>query len=324
MVKFYRSRKSKARAVGALMTRQRLARPKFKVTMPSSTALVPTSNSTLTGLIKRVVKGQAETKYTMFYENYNPGNSSSRNTLGLYANRGFMVQNKTISTNNTDIKQLIPFVVQGVSDNQRMGSRISPTSLKVRGTIRVSNQDQAPVPPATTPELGYLKSFTPLDIKVVIYVLQHVSLKDYENLYASNDFNQLLENGENTTVQFGGQNWHNKLPIAKQYYKLLKKKVVTLRYAGAENATVTSVAYSIANSHNYYANYELNLSKYIPANLKYPENNVTGPALNTPTNSSIFMCMGFYDQKEYSNGQSFSQLGQLEQTYVSTMTYKDT
>lgn len=292
-----------------------------KVPLPTATPAV----TTMSKFIKNVVKGVAETKYTMFYENYNPGNSSSRNTLGLYANRGFMVQNKLITNNNTDIKQLIPFVVQGVSDNQRLGSKISPISLKVHGTIRVSNQDQSPVPPATTPELGYLKSFTPLDIKVVIYVLQHVSLKDYENLYASNDFNQLLENGENTTVQFGGQNWHNKLPIAKQYYKLLKKKVVSLRYAGAENALVTSVAYSIANSHNYYANFELNLSKHLPANLKYPENNATpATALNTPTNSSIFMCMGFYDQKEYSNGQSFANLGQLEQTYVSVMTYKDT
>lgn len=291
-----------------------------KVPLPTATPAV----TTMSKFIKNVVKGVAETKYAMFYENYNPGNSPNRNAAGAYVGRGWCVQNKTLATNNNvDIKQLIPFVYQGVSDNQRLGSRITPTSLKVHGSVRISYQEASPPPGQETPTPGPLFTQTPADIKVVLYVCQHVSLKDYDNLYAANDFSQLLDNGENTTVQFNGQNWQAKLPVAKQYYKLIKKKVITLRYAGIDNNNNTTVL-SVANSHNYYANYELNLSKHLPANLKYPENNVTGTALNTPTNSSIFMCFGYYDQKEPSNGATFIQGTALEQTYVSVMTFKDT
>jgi len=176
----------------------------------------------------------------------------------------------------------------------------------------------------TNNQLVDVEEFTFL--KVVIYVLQHVQLKDYTNLYASNDFTQLLLDNEENTRSFDGQSWQQHMPIANQYYRLLKKKVITLRYAGLwPKPTTPTASTGVPNSHNYFANYSFNLSKHIPKELKYPEQTIpTGPlVLNTPTNSSIFMCMGFYQQNEPSNGATFDTAPQMEQTYQSRMYYKD-
>lgn len=275
------------------------------------------ARSEVADIAKRVLNRNTESKYVMFYQTANSGVTTSR-AVGDYALRGYATQNNTITTNtnpiirnNLDILQLIPYCEQGVADNQRLGDKITPKSLTVSGSVRIKS-------------LTRLQEIAPTDIKVVIYVLQHVSLKDYNNLYANNDFSQLLETGENSTVQFEGQSWHAKMPIAKQYYRLLKKKIITLRYAGAENTSSTVVPYSVANSHNYFAEYKFSLSKHLPANLKYPENSVLDPnVLNAPTNSSIFMCMGFYDQKESYNGSDLVTEAWMEQTYVSKLVYKD-
>jgi len=279
-------------------------------------AAVPRAGSVLKQVIKKVIKGSAETKQKMFYQSTSGAGNTNRAT-GTYNDRGWALQDGSISTkvapnvNNTDLLQLIPEVEQGASDNQRIGDQITPTSLVVHGRVRVALATE-------------LNTFTPTDIKVVIYVLQHVSLKDYTNLYAQNQFSQLLENGENTTVLFNGQSWQSRLPVAKQYYRLLKKKIITLRYAGAVSNTgnpPTNV--SVANSHNWFAEYSMSLGKHLPAKLKYPENNVAAPTLNEPTNSSIFMCMGYYNQSEPASGGTFLSNTLLEQTYVSTLSWKD-
>ena len=83
----------------------RLPSGKFtKFTKRAAKQAKAAANSKLTAKITRVVKNQAESKHVTFYENYNPGNSPNRNVTGTYVNRGWMVQNKTIGINNTDIK----------------------------------------------------------------------------------------------------------------------------------------------------------------------------------------------------------------------------
>jgi len=42
--------------------------------------------------------------------------------------------------------------------------------------------------------------------------------------------------------------------------------------------------------------------------------------LNDPTNSSIFMCMGFY---EYDGFQNLSAISSIQQQYTSMMYYED-
>jgi len=281
-------------------------------------AVKSTKKARMVSLVKKVIMGKAETKQVAFYQSYNNGSATNRAT-GLYSDRGWATQNNVITSNNLDILQLIPFCYQGLKDNQRIGERIQPVSLKVNGCVRINYANN-------------IATYNNTDLKVVIYVLQHVQLKDYTTLYAENDFSQLLKDTDSlvsSTQQFDGQSWQQHLPIANQYYRLLKKKVITLKYEGlfpkaSPGGAVPTVATGVPNSHNYFASYSMNLSKYLPKNLKYPEETVTDPlVLNTPTNSSIFMAMGFFQLKEPASGGTFDTAPQMEQTYQSRMGYKD-
>lgn len=295
--KFKRLRKGKTntRTAGALGRALALIGPTKSPQQPS-----------LTGLIKQVVKGQAETKCMKFYQNLNL--TGTRNLTGAFASRGYTSQNNEIVNNPTDILQLLPPVFQGTEDNQRLGNIISPTSLRVKGVVRLK------------PDLVANQQGT--NIKVVIYVLTHVSLKDYDNLYANNDFTQLLNDGNNNTVAFRGNVAFKDLEVSKQYYKVLKRKVITLRYSGSIPLSATNV--SIDNSHTWYGEYSFDLSKHLPAKLKYPEQLASpGSAVNFPTNFAPFMCMGYYDFKDPNDLTSMPTTSYTNQYYETSLKYKD-
>jgi len=301
MVKFYRSRKAKARATGAIMTRQRLARPKFRATIGNVQ-----SAPTLTSLIKRISKGQAETKCMKFYQNLNT--TGARNLTGAFATRGFTTQNNEIVNNPSDILQLIPPVFQGTEDNQRLGNQITPVSLRVKGVVRLK-------PDVIANQQG-------TNIKVVIYVLTHTSLKDYENLYARNDFTQLLNDGNNNTEAFRGNVAYKDLEVSKQYYKVLKRKVITLRYSGSVPISATNV--SIDNSHSWYGEYTFDLSKHLPAKFKYPEQLASpGTSINFPTNFAPFMAIGYYNYLDPNDLTSVATTSLINQFYETSLKYKD-
>jgi len=265
--------------------------------------------------VKKLVKGSAETKMVAWY-------SGGNNPLGSGGRSGWAwePQNGKIASNTTDLKRLIPLVLAGTGDNQRIGERISPMSLVVHGNVALNYTN-------------VLFQQAPRSLYVVIYVLQHVSLKTYQSLQSAattpptggNDFSQLLVTGEGDTIAFDGLAYQADLPVAKEYYKLLTKKVISLRASGIVPApTGGSAGPSLQtinnNSHTYCARYKFNLSKHLPKVLKYQETSVTSGNPGDPTNSSIFMCMGFYDFEQYTSG---STVAAISNEYVSLMTYKD-
>lgn len=256
-------------------------------------------------LIKSVVKGQSETKTAMWY---NVADVPGSATPGSYGASGWSQKNQAITSNAGDIKRLIPQIAAGTADNQRIGERISPKSLVVRGAVAINVA---------------LQSELPNNLYCVMYVLQHVTYKSYASVFASNDFTQLLNTGENSTVAFEGKQIQKDLPVDKAYYRLLKKKVIPLRRAGIDNTTGSnSYVVSMANSHRYHANFSLNLSKQLPKVLKFPEGNATNP--NDPTNSSIFLCCGYYAMNDSSNTIiPLDANTALNLTYVSQLNYKD-
>lgn len=259
--------------------------------------------------IKRVVRGEAETKKASFYQSINLGNTNVPAT-GLFSDRGWALQNNIIANNNTDILQLIPYVPEGTSDWERIGKNIRPVSLKVQGSIRcVSSR-------VVTPS-------TAMNLDVYMYVLQHVQLKDYVNLRAQNDFNTMLDTNEGGTSRFLGNAQDPFMAVSGQYYKVIVRRKIELHFGGAilPGGTLTTPV-SIANAHQWYANYSLDLTKHIPKKLMYPDSVVTSAAQNIPTNSSIFMCFGFVDEL-VGNPSAGLTLPWLEQTYVSTLSYKD-
>lgn len=269
---------------------------------PKAVGGVPSS---LTGLIRRVVKGQAETKMAMMYNTSDtPGNAPP----GSYAASGWSLKDQRITANNTDIKRLIPYVVQGTSDNQRIGEKINPKSLIVRGAVAVNIVQQ---------------ELVPNNLYCVIYVLQHVVFKSYQSLITGNNFAQLLNTGENTTVAFEGKQTQKDLPVDKSYYRLLKKKIIPLRHAGINNTTGSnSYAVSIANSHKYHSNFTINLSKQLPKVFKYPEQD--NAFSNDPNNSSIFMAVGYYSMDDlYNTIIPVSPSTSMGLNYTSCLTFKD-
>jgi len=260
----------------------------------------------LVSLIKNVAGGMSETKRTVWYGAATPNFPNGE--TGRIADTGWSTQNQFISTNSTDIKRLIPYVLQGVQDNQRVGNQIKPVALNLRGRVALTI-----APPQAT--LGGT------DIIAFMYILQHKVAKAYNVLAASNVFTELLETGENTTKRFDGETWDSQLVVNDKYYQVIKKKKIVLRWAGVGPVATgaTGVSFS-ANSQNYAANFTAKLKKNIPKVLKYPEAQ-GGQYDNDPTNSSLFFCIGFIPYAGQRASSLASPLLQLQ--YTSELLYKD-
>lgn len=270
--------------------------------------------------VKRLVKGQAETKHAAFYETFNPGTAVPPvQATGLFNSRGYASQNSIITSNVTDIHQLIPYIPEGTDDWQRIGKRISVSSLVLQGQVRVALPILNPPNPAVSPLTN---------IQVVLYVLQHRNLKSYDSLRALNDFTQLLEVDEGKAVAFRGQTGDDKLPVQNDTYILHHKRKINLKWAGyAPNSgdTAPVTTFSVANSHVWKADYSINLTKYCPKVLMYPDANVgSSPnTYNAPTNSSLFMAMAFINDASPAQAEGTISATGLEQYYYTRLAYKD-
>lgn len=260
-----------------------------------------------------IVKGEAETKRSCFYQQFNDGTITTR-CPGTYSTRGWAIQNQNIQVNQTDILQLIPFIQQGTDDWERIGREITPKSLRVVGAVRIS--------------LPQLQLNLITNLKVHIFVYQHVTLKDYQSLYSANSFEDFLYAGQGATVRFNGEEQNVGMPVNKQVYRVVKKLVIPLKFAGFFSPP-PGAAVPFPNSHTWKANFSFDVTKHLPKRLVYPQNNQLAPLpiqqLDTPTNSSLAMSMGFtWDFNPSNTGGTAPQLRPyIEQTYVSQMTYKD-
>jgi len=280
--------------------------------------------------VKALVEGEAETKRSHWYSTFQNGLVAPTAPLpGVFEGSGWQVKNNTILSNYSDILRVIPEVGQGTDKYERLGIKIKPQSLLVKGTVRI-NANQI------------YSTGLPVNLKVYIYVLQHVRLKSYDDLFANNKFSQLLDTGDGFTQSFNGNPVDGELPVAKQNYKLLQRKEVILRYGGGKNVSegASGIAFNNpANSHTWYADFSINLSKNLPATFTYPDTFASGsPSLADPTNSSIFMAVGYVDWNNpdptQATGTSLPNYSQsrvsnsvvesaIQLTYMSMLTYKD-
>ena len=262
----------------------------------------PRTKSAQVALIKSVVKGEAETKLRTYFG----GGTGGVTDLGLFANKAYVAKNQFISSNITDIHRIIPQIQQGPGDNNRIGSSITPSSLILDIDCVFDPQ-------------YVIAAQSQFELYVVIYVLQHVTLKDYTSLQASNQFTGLLETGEQSTVIFGGDVWSARLPVAKQTYKLLAKRVLPMRTAGmtyAPGTTGATNSVSMANSQPIHRHVRLDLTRHLPKTLKYNESQ----ANNDPTNASPFFACSWFYMNDFTSGVA---LTPMRMTYVSALRYKD-
>ena len=268
--------------------------------------------------VKAIVKGGMETKRVAWYQSYSDRSTNNRAT-GARGDAGFALQAASLLTNNLDMLRLIPNVTEGTADFQRIGQRIRPVSLKVDGHLRISI-------PVIVENQGQH------DIRVTVLVLQHRQFKDYQTTYANNNFAQLLDDQQGGTNNFAGTPPNEGQRVADQYYTVVVRKVITLRYGGITAFPVGGLppqvtsGSSVANAHNYYAKFSLNLTKHIPKVLMYPEDTPVFPILpefqNAPTNSSLFMCVPYLDQQINSQF-VINTTPVLQQYYTANMGFKD-
>lgn len=268
----------------------------------------PKSKKAITSLITSVVKRLADTKMVTWY-------SGGTNPLGTGSRSAWLAEphNAQITSNTTDIMRLLPLIVAGTGDNQRIGERVSPSSFRVDGVLSMN-------------QTNVLAQVANQDFVAVLYVLQHKSLKTYNSLQTGpNDFTQLLLTGEGDTKSFDGHPFDASLPVASQYYKVCAKKIIPLRYAGVTVSPAGgslpggAVGVSVANSHTWSAKYSINLKKHIPKVLRFQESGVTTGQPNDPLNSSIFMCVGYYRMDQLIPGNA----AYISNSYVAKLTYKD-
>jgi len=296
------------------MRAYRNAKGKLVITAkPKNTAQRRVSKKAIVKTVKGVLKNQSETKMAVFFNGPVANPSPLRNSTGLFADAAPVSQNQFITDNTTDILKLLPDVPLGTGDNNRNGRSINPTSCMVRCKVMIS--------PTTTGEAGWANGFA-YDLTMVAYMLQHVSYKTYSNLHASNDFGQLLDQGQGTSINFNGSFSAANLPVEKGYYRLLAKRTHRLRASGIpKGATAIVSPPTNNNAHTQCYEWTWNLGKHLPKKLIYPEESVSvANGQNEPLNAAPFWCVGYYntDGSVASTG-----VIDIQQEYTSILKYKD-
>jgi len=254
--------------------------------------------------VTQIINRKSETKQAGFY-----GTAGNYPQTGAYGDRAYSSQNSTVTTVAGDVKMLLPYILQGNEDWQRVGNKIQPTYFKIMGTVKIAQSQTLP------------PNFAPTDLFAVQWILTSKTWKSYQALL-NLDLTRLLKTQEGSTVAFDGTVWGSRLELAEEDFTQISKKIVRLRYAGivAGGGVGTS---SVANSHDYVYNYTITLNqKKLPATLLYPEQGSTVPApyANQPTNYAPFMIMGFYKADGSALGPPAVL---LENTYTTILKYKD-
>jgi len=257
----------------------------------------------VTAAVKRIVKGTQETKMVSWF--------GSPLYDGVWTTTGITPQNGFITSNATDLLRIIPYVPQGLGDNERVGQSITPVSMRIHCKVLLTPTLQG----GSGVNNGYSYNVT-----CIAYCLQHVSLKTYQALAARNDFTQLLQIGNGSTVGFSGKYEYSTLPVESGYYRVLKVKKINLRSSGntLPGGSPANVA-SNNNSHQTTHEWVWDITKAIPKRLTFPENTAPPAGLNDPLNAAPFWCVGYYNMDNTPN----TQPTQVFQQYSAFLKYKD-
>lgn len=242
------------------MTRPSPLMALVKKRQPKKVNVKPTK--ALTQAIQKVVKGTQETKFITDYP-YN-----TQTTSDLYASVPF----SSGITSTNELYSLIPRVIVGSDDHQRIGNQIAPVSL--------TN--------TTTVYLPYTQVNTSMSVFVDVYYLTSKQVKA-DNLVANIPTAFLLNAGDGTNVPYDGTAQTADFPVNRAAFTLIKHKRVKLQLCkGDPNTVVSGSANPPVDSTCYYeARWKLKIP--LPKKLTYMNENV-----NYPSNALPFMCLGFH------------------------------
>ena len=304
-------------------------------------------------VIQKVLNRNLETKVVTFF---GPDAAQTQGVTadGTFAKVGYVSQNMTISSNQTDIKRMLPLVSLGTGRFQRVGDSIEPIYLETK--IRISLNSilwsfigaqgsgtpyptraganilgRPYVPDPQNPPTNYGDYGFPLnDITVVVYCLTHKTYKDYASLNTMNVFSELLDDGQGNSTGFGSQTapffshpWHGAMRINEAKYNVIKRFQTDLRkemIVGGNTMPPGDPTNVVINNMNHKYAVELSCrlgKKDLPAKLKY---DVDTPAASStdPTNFAPFWVVGCYNKANL-----VTALSPILVTWLSTLKYKD-
>lgn len=168
--------------------------------------------------LKRAIGRSEETKYQ---------------ATVLCANQGL---DPAIHTPGTDCLPLVPKILAGTGENQRVGRRVTPVRCKVDVNVSFTQSNLGLQPAGPPAYQSYAQH-----IYVVMFIVRSKSYKNYYQWSLSQNWQNLLDNGDGTSVPFGYEITPSvgspfwtadtrslQKPIETSEYTLIRKKVVKL------------------------------------------------------------------------------------------------
>lgn len=209
--------------------------------------------------IDRIIAGKQETKLVINA----PFNRQTSTDL-----EDFTAFTSAITSTN-EVYCLVPQVVQGIDDQQRIGNTIQPISLTTKVNLSL---------------LGTASQ----NVWVDVYFLKSKNIKD-EAFNGSIQTGLLLNNGLGGNVNYDGTSYTAMLPVNKTEFSVIAHKHIKLESAFGDPNSALSGAGSNVSTNTY--KYTASFSQKIPVPTRYTYEASTKL---TPTNDFPFMMLGFY------------------------------
>lgn len=231
-------------------------------------------------IVKKEIASNLENKFIV---RYTPGGSPTAtftiNPLPSQ-NMGSMGVSQGIFT-NADFYRVLPNIVQGDTTTEKVGTLISPKSLRSHIQLALNAQT-------------LFASSQNLQVRIIAFTLK--SVKSYEEFdstpidYAGKLFWD--GNSGQPLVNVGGQPFYLHLPINKRVVNVVMDKTVTLgKGTGLARNTVAITPVDgtqvFNNPHSQF--HEMTVNWNPPKKFKYNNNNVFLPQTNYPTNYAPYI-----------------------------------
>lgn len=246
----------------------------------------PTVSKPLKRAIKKVVASREETKY-------------HAEQLLMKQSLDWAIHTPWTPSTVGDTMPLVPRIQQGDGNFERVGSKVRPVKCRVSIDCSIAEAAIGTTPINTATE----------DIKVVMYILRPKTSRNFyqftnpvsSGALGSAYTDELLDNGDGTSKPFGygiviggtsyvysnASDLH--LPVNKEYFTLVRKKIVRLtKNQGSTNGDGTGFPSVAVGSANWSGSFTYKLPT-----LRYDDDAKTsGFTGGYPTNANMVLCIG--------------------------------
>lgn len=224
--------------------------------------------------IRRAIGRTEETKY---------------NASTLQVNR-FL--DPAIHSPGIDMIPLVPKIATGTAENQRIGRKVTPTRCRLDVNVSFAQTNPGAVAAPASQQRSQ-------NIYVVMYVLRSKAYKNYYQWSQSPNWENLLDNGDGTSVPCGYQTgatpfWtltseYLSKPVESSEYTLLSKRIIKLtKNVGMIDSGVAGNS-QVPNMLN--TSYRGSFSYKLPT-LQYDDTNAV-QFQGYPTNSNVIFALGW-------------------------------